>query len=76
MSCSSEPSTTTLDRMIHFMVRYFLLGGGIDRANSTRAAPRPPQLFEDGDYARELFDHIFVQVHPLCRIARCRQVSR
>src|SRR6202022_167704 len=28
-----QPSTTTLVHMIHFMVRYFLLGGGIDRTD-------------------------------------------
>src|SRR5215472_9506969 len=27
-----EPSTATLVHMIHFMVRYFLLGAGVDQA--------------------------------------------
>jgi len=61
-----EPSTTTLVRMIHFMVRYFLLGGGIDRSEfDTRLRLVLHSFLEDGDYARELFDHIFARVHPL-----------
>src|ERR1700730_8007011 len=61
-----EPSTTTLVRMIDFMVRYFLLGGRIDRTElDTRLRLVLHSFLEDGDYARELFDHIFVRVHPL-----------
>ena len=61
-----EPSTGTLVRMIHFMVRYFLLGGGADRSElDTRLRLLLHSFLEDGDYARELFDRIFEQVHPL-----------
>ena len=61
-----EPSTTTLVRMIDFMVRYFLLGGRIDRTElDTRLRLVLHSFLEDGDYARELFDHIFVRGHPL-----------
>jgi len=61
-----EPSTTTLARMIHFMVRYFLLGGGIDRSElDSRLRLLLHSFLEDGDYARELFDHVFARVHPL-----------
>jgi TetR/AcrR family transcriptional regulator, transcriptional repressor of aconitase len=61
-----QPSTTTLVRMIHFMVRYFVLGGGIDRTElDTRLRLVLHSFLEDGEYARELFDHIFVRVHPL-----------
>ncbi len=61
-----QPSTTTLVHMIHFMVRYFLLGGGIDRTElDTRLRLVLYSFLEDGDYARELFDHIFARVHPL-----------
>src|SRR5207245_109817 len=61
-----QPSTTTLVRMIHFMVRYFVLGGAIDRTElDTRLRLVLHSFLEDGEYARELFDHIFVRVHPL-----------
>jgi len=61
-----QPSTTTLVHMIHFMVRYFVLGGGIDRAElDTRLRLVLHSFLEDGDYARELFDHVFIRVHPL-----------
>ena len=52
--------------MIHFMVRYFLLGGGVDRAElDTRLRLVLHSFLEDGEYARELFDTIFERVHPL-----------
>jgi AcrR family transcriptional regulator len=61
-----EPSTATLVRMIHFMVGYFLLGGGVDRAElDSRLRLVLHSFLEDGEYARELFDRIFEQVHPL-----------
>lgn len=61
-----EPSTATLIRMTHFMVRYFVLGGGADRAElDTRLRLVLHSFLEDGEYARELFDHIFERVHPL-----------
>src|SRR5207302_8024469 len=60
-----EPSTATLVHMITFMVRYFLLGGA-DRAElDTRLRLVLHSFLEDGEYARELFDHIFERVHPL-----------
>src|SRR5438876_7287969 len=55
-----EPSTATLVHMIHFMVRYFLLGGAIDPADlDIRLRLVLHSFLEDGDYARELFDRIF-----------------
>src|SRR5215471_13789215 len=61
-----EPSTATLVHMIHFMVRYFLLGAGVDRAElDTRLRLMLHSFLEDGEYARELFDRIFQRVHPL-----------
>ena len=61
-----EPSTATLVYMIHFMVRYFLLGAGVDRAElDTRLRLVLHSFLEDGEYARELFDRIFERVHPL-----------
>src|SRR6516162_2662156 len=61
-----EPSTATLVHMIHFMVRYFLLGAGVDRAEiDTRLRLMLHSFLEDGEYARELFDRIFERVHPL-----------
>jgi len=61
-----EPSTLTLVRMIHYMVRYFL------QATETDAAERDwrqrlmlHSFLEDGEYARELFSTIFERVHPL-----------
>ncbi|HKD35210.1 MAG TPA: helix-turn-helix domain-containing protein [Pirellulales bacterium] len=61
-----EPSTATLVQMIHFMVRYFLLGAGVDRAElDVRLRLVLHSFIEDGEYARELFDRIFERVHPL-----------
>jgi AcrR family transcriptional regulator len=61
-----EASTTTLVHMIHFMVRYFLFGGGVDRTElDTRLRLVLHSFLEDGEYARELFDTIFERVHPL-----------
>lgn len=61
-----EPSTATLVHMIHFMVRYFLLGAGVDRAEfDTRLRLVLHSFLEDGEYARELFERIFERVHPL-----------
>src|SRR6516225_8277381 len=61
-----EPSTATLVHMIHFMVRYFLLGAGVDPAElDTRLRLVLHSFLEDGEYARELFDRIFERVHPL-----------
>jgi AcrR family transcriptional regulator len=61
-----EPSTATLVHMIHFMVRYFLLGVGIEPAEmDTRLRLVLHSFLEDGEYVRELFDRIFERVHPL-----------
>jgi AcrR family transcriptional regulator len=61
-----EPSTATLVGMTHFMVRYFLLGAGVDRNEmDTRLRLVLHSFLEDGEYARELFDKIFERIHPL-----------
>ena len=61
-----RPSTATLVTMTHFMVRYFLLGGEVDRAElDTRLRLVLHSFLEDGDYARELFDRMFERIHPL-----------
>ncbi len=61
-----EPSTATLVHMIRYMVRYFVLGGGADRAElDSRMRLVLYSFLEDGEYARELFDTIFERVHPL-----------
>jgi len=60
------PSTGSLVQMIHFMVRYFLLGAGTDRVElDARLRLILHSLLEDGEYARELFDRIFELIHPL-----------
>jgi hypothetical protein len=52
--------------MIHYMVRYFLLGVGLEKAElDTRLRLILHSFLEDGEYARELFDTIFERVHPL-----------
>src|SRR5262249_52550873 len=61
-----DASTATLVHMIHFMVRYFLLGVGVDRAElDTRLRLVLHSFLEDGEYARELFDRIFERLHPI-----------
>jgi AcrR family transcriptional regulator len=61
-----QPSSATLVHMIHYMVRYFLVGVGLDRAElDTRLRLILHSFLEDGEYARELFDTIFERVHPL-----------
>lgn len=61
-----QPSTTTLVQMTRFMVRYFLLGAGVDRAElDTRLRLVLHSFLEDGEYARELFERVFERVHPL-----------
>jgi TetR/AcrR family transcriptional regulator, transcriptional repressor of aconitase len=60
------PSTASLVQMTHFMVRYFLLGGGADRIElDTRLRLILHSLLEDGEYARELFDRMFELIYPL-----------
>jgi TetR/AcrR family transcriptional regulator, transcriptional repressor of aconitase len=61
-----EPSTVTLVRMIHFMVRHFMLPGDIERGERDCQLRLVLHSFlEDGEYARELFDAIFERIHPL-----------
>jgi AcrR family transcriptional regulator len=58
-----EPSTMTLVRMIHYMVRYFLSAGETERDLRLRLVLH--SFLEDGEYAHELFETIFERVHPL-----------
>ncbi|HEY3910254.1 MAG TPA: helix-turn-helix domain-containing protein [Stellaceae bacterium] len=61
-----DPSTLTLVRMTHYMVRYFLLAGDGERTErDSRLRLVLHSFLEDGEYARELFDTIFARVHPL-----------
>lgn len=61
-----DPSTITLVRMTHYMVRYFLLAGDAERIErDSRLRLVLHSFLEDGEYARELFDTIFTRVHPL-----------
>jgi AcrR family transcriptional regulator len=61
-----EPSTLTLVRMTHYMVRYFL---GATEADADERDSRLRlvlhSFLEDGEYARELFETIFERVYPL-----------
>jgi TetR/AcrR family transcriptional regulator, transcriptional repressor of aconitase len=61
-----EPSTLTLVRMTHYMVRYFLDATGPEPAErDSRLRLVLHSFLEDGEYARELFEAIFERVHPL-----------
>ncbi|MBV8889001.1 MAG: TetR/AcrR family transcriptional regulator [Alphaproteobacteria bacterium] len=61
-----EPSTATLVRMTHFMVRHFVLGAEVERTElDTRLRLVLHSCLADGDYARQLFEAIFERVHPL-----------
>ena len=63
---SLEPSTLTLGRMTHYMVRYFLEASEADRGERDQKLRLVLHSFlEDGEYARELFETIFTRVHPL-----------
>jgi len=63
---SLEPSTITLVRMVHCMVRYFLLAGEDERTQrDLRLRLVLHSFLEDGEYARQLFETIFARVHPL-----------
>jgi AcrR family transcriptional regulator len=63
---SLEPSSATLVRMMRFMVRHFFCGGAGDRGEfDTRLRLMLHSCLEDGEYARELFERIFEEVHPL-----------
>jgi AcrR family transcriptional regulator len=59
------PSTASLVRMVHFMVRHFLLALDIERGElDTRLRLILQSCLDDGDYARQLFEAIFQRVHP------------
>ena len=61
-----EPSSATLARMVHFMVRHFLGLGQTDGCEiRTRLRLMLHSCLEDGEYVRELSDRIFERVHPL-----------
>ncbi|HEY1258653.1 MAG TPA: helix-turn-helix domain-containing protein [Stellaceae bacterium] len=61
-----EPSSATLVHMVQFMVGYFVLGGMVERAEcETRLRLVLHSFLDDGEYARELFEHVFERVHPL-----------
>ena len=63
---SLEPSTMTLVRMVHCMVRYFLLAGEDERTQrDLRLRLVLHSFLEDGESARQLFETIFARVHPL-----------
>jgi TetR/AcrR family transcriptional regulator, transcriptional repressor of aconitase len=63
---SLQPSTATLVFMVRFMVRRFLLGSEIERAEiELRLRLVLHSFLEDGVYARELFETISDRVIPL-----------
>src|SRR5438874_7457076 len=54
-----QPSTATLVCMVRFMVRRFLLGSEIERAElDSRLRLVLHSFLEDGDYARQLFETV------------------
>jgi AcrR family transcriptional regulator len=58
-------STATLAGMVRFMVRRFVAGSDVDRADlDPRLRLVLHSCLEDGDYARELFDAVFARVVP------------
>jgi len=61
-----RPSTATLVCMVRFMVRRFLLGDEIERAElDSRLRLVLHSFLEDGDYARQLFETVGDRVIPL-----------
>jgi TetR/AcrR family transcriptional regulator, transcriptional repressor of aconitase len=61
-----QPSTATLVCMVRFMVRRFLLGDEVDRAElDSRLRLVLHSFLEDGDYARQLFETVAGRVVPL-----------
>ena len=62
---SLPASAATLVCMVRFMVRRFVAGSDIDRADlDPRLRLVLHSCLEDGDYARELFDAVFARVVP------------
>jgi AcrR family transcriptional regulator len=61
-----QPSTQTLVCMTRFMVRRFVLGGEVERAElDSRLRLVLHSFLEDGDYARQLFETVSERVIPL-----------
>lgn len=61
-----QPSTATLVCMTRFMVRRFLLGDEVERAElDSRLRLVLHSFLEDGEYARQLFDTVSERVVPL-----------
>jgi TetR/AcrR family transcriptional regulator, transcriptional repressor of aconitase len=61
-----QPSTKTLVCMVRFMIRRFVLGGDVERAElDLRLRLVLHSCLEDGDYARELFETAGERVVPL-----------
>lgn len=61
-----QPSTATLVCMTRFMVRRFLLGDEIERAElDSRLRLVLHSFLEDGEYARQLFETVSDRVIPL-----------
>jgi AcrR family transcriptional regulator len=62
---SLPASAATLVCMVRFMVRRFVAGSDVDRADlDPRLRLVLHSCLEDGDYARELFDAVFARVVP------------
>lgn len=71
-----EPSTETLVRMVRGMTRHFLLAACVDPVDlDTRLRLVLHSCLEDGEYARELFERIFAQVHPLFAASLQRAIA-
>ena len=63
---SLEASTQTLVSIVRFMMRRFVLGGEVERAElDPRLRLVLHSFIEDGDYARELFETVAERVVPL-----------
>lgn len=63
---SLEPSTQTLVSIVRFMMRRFVLGSDVERAElDPRLRLVLHSFLEDGDYARELFETVGERVVPL-----------
>src|SRR5437870_3145011 len=61
-----QPSTASLVCMVRFMIRRFVLGDDVERAElDPRLRLVLHSCLEDGDYARELFAAVSERVVPL-----------